>query len=429
MQSADKDKNTAQCKIFNFPIYCFEFKVCLMNSNMEYSLKGRWHLLLNKKIVTVLWVLLPLIAVIGHINDNSINNYVIYRNVFHHTVDQSNLYQAYADQWGDLNHYGPFFSLVIMPFAILPDKIGVVCWVLANAGFLFWAIRKLKIPETWKTAVLLLCLNELLYTSGQVQANALICGCILLTFIYIEEEKEYLAALFIIGGALIKIYPIIGLAFFLFSRHRIKFFLWLLTWLIIFFLAPMVISSWPFIIRSYSEWYYSLLEKSAMNIRLVEASMDQDVSVMGMIRRLFHLTRLSDYFILAPCAFLFCCQYLRYKYFNDMRFRFYILCSVLIFTVIFSNGAEAATYIIALPGMCLWFLFQPKTKKNIIFFGLIFFFTTFLYSDIFISHSFRREFAKPYSLKALCPFILWITILVQVYTKQFLKALYPVQAR
>jgi hypothetical protein len=117
-------------------------------------------------------------------------------------------------------------------------------------------------------------------------------------------------------------------------------------------------------------------------------------------------------------------QYLQYKYFGDARYRLYLLCSVLISVVLFSTGSESATYIIAIPGMILWYLLQPKTRLLSVFFALAFLFTSFTYSDIFTPWA-RAHLSKPYSLKAFFPFVIWVIILIQIHTRQFLKAIPP----
>src|SRR3712207_8981993 len=70
-----------------------------------------------------LWLLLPVIASLLKISKH--NNYLIFRYVFWHTIEQKPLYAAYDEYW-DTNHYGPFFSLVIAPFALLPEWVGML---------------------------------------------------------------------------------------------------------------------------------------------------------------------------------------------------------------------------------------------------------------------------------------------------------------
>ncbi|MEO6949113.1 MAG: hypothetical protein ABI123_05750, partial [Ginsengibacter sp.] len=138
------------------------------------------------------------------------------------------------------------------------------------------------------------------------------------------------------------------------------------------------------------------------------------------IRRIFKVYSLNDYIVLVPAILLFAAQYVRINYFKDLRYRLYLLCSVLLFTVIFSNGAESPTYIIAFPAVCLWYMLQPPSKFINGVFIFAFLLTGFGYSDIFTPYV-REHIVRPYSLKALPCFVVWLIIVFQIYSKQFLK--------
>lgn len=375
--------------------------------------------LFNRKLAIVLWFGLSFTAVILEIIHKKINNYLIYKYVYIHTIERVNLFSDYPAQYGDSNHYGPIFSLVIAPFALLPDTIGVLLWVMGNTAFLYYAIRKLPLPEKYQNAILILCSHEMMTASSWVQVNAMIAGCIILGFYFINENKNSKALFFILLATFIKIYGIAGFAFFFFSRDKINFIFWSVIWFIFFLSAPVILAPPSFILQSYKDWHDSLVFKANKNI-FFKGNDLQDISVMGLLRRIFKWTWLKDSYVIIPALAAFIGQYFNYKYFSDTRFRLYILCSVLIFTVIFSNGSENPTYIIAFPAVCIWYVIQPPSKwVNAIFvFALLL--TSFSYSDIFTPYV-RTHLIRPYSLKALPCFVVWLLITWQVYTKQFLK--------
>lgn len=380
--------------------------------------------LYHRKLALFLWFGLSLFTAVRVSVLYQFNNYIIYRSVIPHMLQHVNLYLHYPQQYNDVYLYGPVFGWIIAPFSLLPDRVGVVCWVMANAAFLFYAISRLPLPHRWKTALLVLNAHELMFSAGWVQVNALICGCILLGFAYIEKEREWAALFFIMLATFIKIYGIVGFGFFFFSRHRLRFILWTVMWSVFFFLAPLLLTSFSFLIHSYKDWAQALHDKSFRNELINRDSLFQNISVMGLIRRIYNQPHFNDALVLVPAGVVFCSQYLHWRYFKDIRFRIYLLASILIATVIFSNGAETPTYIIALPGMCLWWLLQPKRKSVNLFFIVLFLFTTFSYSDLFGSW-FRNHIMRPYSLKALPATILWVVIVVQIHRLQFLKAVKP----
>ena len=49
-------------------------------------------------------------------------------------------------------------------------------------------------------------------------------------------------------GTMVKLYGIVGLAFFLFSKHRGKLVMWLAIWAAVMFAAPMLISSPEYVV-------------------------------------------------------------------------------------------------------------------------------------------------------------------------------------
>ncbi len=381
-------------------------------------------LLHDRRLTGGLWFGLSLFAVLQAVFKNRINTYIIYKWVYFHAVERANLYLPYPKEYGDVNLYGPLFSLVIAPFAHMPDWLGATCWILASAALLWYAFTKLPLSYNNKTVLLLLCAHELMYTSAWLQTNALTCACMILGFAFVNEQKEGRALFFIMAAGFIKIYGLTALVFFFFSKRPLRFIGWALAWSGVFFLAPLLITDLSFLIRSYHDWYAGLRIKAARNVVFDPHNFYQDVSVMGMIRRIFSYYGLRDIWVAGPAFLLFASQFLQYKYLSDLRYRLYLLCSVLICTIIFSSGAESSTYIVVVPGMCIWYLVQPKSRQANLFFLAAFVLTTFSHSDL-ITHWFREHVVHRYSLKALPPLVVWITILVQVHRKQFLQAADP----
>ena len=77
------------------------------------------------------------------------------------------------------------------------------------------------------------------------------------------------------------------------------------------FVLPMLISSPAYIIQTYKDWMHTLVDKNAHNIAMNYVSM-QDLTVMGMIRRIFRLADLSNLAVIAPAALLLALPLLRF---------------------------------------------------------------------------------------------------------------------
>jgi hypothetical protein len=363
---------------------------------------------------------LSFIAVVLEYSRSTGNNFLIFKAVFEHTIHQKNLYLEYPAEYADVNLYGPVFSLVIAPFALLPVWAGVVLWVMFNATLLYTAICSLPIQKKLQTAVLFFASVEMMTTAEWMQSNAMTCSCILFGFIFVHRKKEIWALFFIMLATFIKLYGIVGCCFFLFSRNKWKFIGWGIVWSVLFFVLPMLISTKSVIIQSYADWYHRLQLKDIKNTRLDIQNDFQDISVMGMIRRIFHLNTFKNIYVTIPAILLFASQLTAFSYYKDLRYQLYLLCSVLITLIIFTTSSESPTYIIAFPGVCIWYVLQPPSKQVTVFFIFALLVTSFSYSDIFTPYL-RDHITRPYSLKALPCFVMWLVLLWQMHRKQFLQ--------
>lgn len=365
----------------------------------------------QKKYIVSIWFLLAIISSIKQFlshNPDKYNNYLIYKNVFWHLINKQNLYLEYPNLYFDHNHYGPLFGLIIAPFALMPDWLGMTLWSVFNAGFLVWAINKLPLKYNQINLIYWICAHEFLTTILSFQFNPIMAAIIILSYVFVIQHKEIWATCLIVVGTLVKLYGIVGLSFFFFSKQKIKYILYGLFWLTLFILLPMIISEPEFVIQTYLDWFNRLVVKNAENVSL---SSMQDISFMGMFRRIFQNPNLPNTPFLAIGITLFSIPYfINIKYYFDKQYQLLLLASVLIFTVIFSSGSESPTYIIAFVGIAIWFVIQ-KEKSPLVLFLFIFamLLTSFSPSDI-IPKYLRENYVKPYALKALPCVLIWFKI-------------------
>ncbi len=371
----------------------------------------------NKKYVSILWLLATVLAILPKFFRDKYNNYLIYKNVFWHVVHQMALYTEYPLEYFDHNHYGPVFSLVIGPFALLPDWLGLPLWSVFTCVLLLWAIYQLPIKQIQIVAVLWICLNEYLIAAQSFQINSMMVFIIVMSYVLIVKEKDFWAAMLIALGTFIKLYGIVGLAFFFFSKYKPKLVFSLLFWSLIFFVAPMLFSSPAYILERYVEWYNRLVIKNQTNAVLDSY---QDFSVMGVVRRIAQDPMIPNAPFLIGGLFLFGLPYLRFQAYTSTKFQLLLLASVLIFTVIFSSGSESPTYIIAFVGVAIWYVIQPspKTKwiNGLLIFALIL--TSFSHTDLF-PRFIVEQYVRPYSLKAIPCIVIWFLIVYQMMTEPF----------
>lgn len=380
-------------------------------------LRGAAKLFNNQKFILFVWILLALIVSIKQSFQSTNNNYLIFKYSYLHAVEHLNLYSLYPEDHLDSNHYGPFFSLLIAPFALLPDYFGMLLWQLANILFLYFAIKQLPLQKTKVNAVYWIVTHELLTAMFSLQFNISIAAIIILAYVFIDQQKNFWAAFVIMLGTFVKLYGIVGLAFFFFAKEKPKFIGYCIFWGIVFLVVPMLFFSPGYILQCYKDWYVSLSEKQLLNASLTSM---QDISVMGMVRRISQDVSIPNLPFILSGLLLFMIPYLRWKAYSNQIFRMLYLASTLIFVVIFSNSSESPTYIIAFLGVAIWFVLQEQPVKPWVIALLVFalLLTSLSPSDLFPKFV-RENYIKPYSLKALPCILIWLSITYQLTFKKF----------
>ena len=339
-----------------------------------------------------LWMLLPIIMWLMKMT--RANNYDIYRGSFWNAVSGWNLYLPNPEEYADLHHYGPVFSLLFAPFAIGPKWVGLLLWGIALTLFLYWAIRKSQFTKYQQLFILWFCAHEMLTALYMQQFNIAIAATILLSYYLIEKEKDFWAAFFIMLGTFVKAYSIVGLAFFFFSKHKGKLIVALIFWAIVMFVAPM-----PF----FHGWDYIV----------------SNISLLGMVHRISGVW-FNDLWLIVPGMVLFALPYLRFSQYKHVAFRQTVLASAMMFIILFSTGSESSGYITPLIGVVVWYTAAPwkRSKWDVALMVFVFILSSMSPSDLFPAYL-RKEFVQPYALKALPVTIVWLKLCYEMLTKDY----------
>lgn len=387
-----------------------------MEKNNHYFIR----IISNYKIIFAVYIIVAAISAYGKYirGTQAYNNYLIFKYVYQHTVEQKNLFLHYPELYSDCNHYGIFFSIIIAPFFYMPDWMGMILWNIMNVVVFLFAIYKLPFSDKKRSFFAWLCLQEYITAAVSFQFNVALTGLLILSAVYIYESKEMKSALAVLIGTFVKIYGIVGLSSFFFIKNKRRFFISFIIIGIVFLLLPMLISGTQFGVQSYLDWYHSLLEKNDSNQILGNR---QDFSLMGVVRRILGRADISNLIFIIPGLFVFALPYIRINQYKNLAFRLMILSSSLLFLVLFSSGSESPTYIIAVAGVMIWFLMQKKKSKldiGILIFVMIF--TCFAFSDLFPKFIKENIFVK-YSTKAIPCIIVWFRVIYDLLTKDFDK--------
>ena len=366
-----------------------------------------------------LWTFLAMIAAITKIAPHRHNNFLIFRGVFWHTLQKLSLYDFYPKEYNDHNLYGPIFSLVIAPFAVVPDALGLLGWLVVLALGMYYAVRRLPLEEGRQIFLYWFCAHELLTALQMQQFNIAIAAIIVGSFAAIEKGREVTAAFLIVLGTFVKLYGVVGLAFFFFVKRKPRFILALIGWSVVCFVAPMLISSPEYVLGQYVEWYERLAAKNGENT----FALMQNISLLGMIRKISGSATYSDLWVILPGLALFGLPYLRFSQYRHLAFRYGILSSVLLFVVLFSTGSESSTYIIPFAGIALWYVTSPwkRTGWDVALMVFAFVLSSLSPSDLF-PRSLREAYVLPYALKALPPTLIWLRLSYELLTRDYAPA-------
>lgn len=390
------------------------------NNSLTRRIAALWHNPLFRKESTLLyvWLATAIVSALAKLAIGKYNNYKIFEGVYNHAFEGLTLYGPYPEEYGDMNHYGIIFSFIIAPFACLPEWIGMIMWVLANTLLLFYAVRQLPLSQSQRVCIYWVAYIELMTAQLAQQFNISVAAFAILAFVFIEKKKDFWAAFVILLGTFVKIYSIAGLAFFLFSKQKIKLVLSCLFWAALFLVLPALCFGTDYMIEQYQQWAAALEVKNLKNM----FALSQNVSLVGLVRKVSGSPDYSDLWIIAPGILLFCLPYLRIQQYKHLAFRMMLLANVLLFIVLFSSGSEASSYVSAMLGVGIWYVCSPDENKKFNRWLLIATIILVAISTTELVPAFiRNTFIRPYVTKSWLCIVVWFKLCYEMIWLDFGK--------
>lgn len=339
--------------------------------------------------------------------DSFVNNFVIFKSSFGHFVHHLPLYLEYPKEYFDLYLYGPVFAILMAPFALLPLGISVVMWNVLNAGLLFWALMELPLGISKKSGILWIVLNSLLTALLNTQFHAICISMIIWSYILVQRGRDFWSASLIVLGILIKFYGIVGLAFFFFSKDRWRFAGYLLFWLAVWGLLPLMLGGMTYGWACYGDWLAILQHKNELNVDIT--NFRTDVCVMGMFRRMTGDGTLSNLWFLVPSMLLNIWVYFQPKKWGDLVFQLRMLAFVTIYLMLASTGTESPTLVMAMPGLGIWFVLSEQKKWQWALLVITLLISSFSPTDLFPTFI-REGYIIRYGLMILPLFGVWLAL-------------------
>jgi hypothetical protein len=369
----------------------------------------------NKRNLLIIWILAGLVTgmkqyYLGEINSH-INNFIIFKTSFPHLLSHQNMYLEYPKEYFDLYLYGPIFSILIAPFSMMPTVMSVTIWNVLNAVVLLLAIYELPITDRQRAVVSWLVLNCAITSMLNTQFHCLCIAFIVLSYTFLNKKQEGWAAFFMVLGTMIKLYGIVGLAFFFFAKNKWKYIGACFSWAIVFFIVPMFFVGIDYTLQCYQDWFNVLTHKNDLNVAMNNTR--TDVCVMGMFRKILHDGTLSNLYFIIPGLIIFGLSYLKIREFKNINFQMRVLASVALFIILASTGSESPTIIMAFVGVAIWYVLSKKTTLDLVLLWFALIISSFSPTDIF-PRFIRENYINQYALMALPLLLVWLRLHWQI---------------
>jgi Glycosyltransferase family 87 len=324
-------------------------------------------------------------------------NFEIFRLASRHLVSGLDLYAEYPAEHSDRFKYSPTFALLFAPFAWIPWPIALFLWSALNALVLFAAVER-ALPGRAGLLAMLCLLLEVLRGMQNAQSNALVAALIILAFAALERANAWRAAGAVVLGACVKIFPLAALTFAVPRRLTLRTGLWAGAIGAGLVALPLLIMPPSTLIAQYASW---------RGVESIDAH-QRWFSVMALVHRWTGASWPNWPIQLAGTLALVAPLALRRDRWEDARFRFLYLCSLLLYVVLFNHQAERASYLIAFVGSTLWFAGSPQERWRSWLYALAFV-TIPLMSTLIPGAVLRTQTATLYRL-ALPTFAIWLAV-------------------
>ncbi|SFQ59161.1 glycosyltransferase family 87 protein [Hymenobacter arizonensis] len=362
--------------------------------------------LLNPYVLGAVYAVLTIIISVQHYlkGPGSYNNYLIFVKPFFNLLAEKNLYLEYPEYYYDTYKYSPTFALFMGPLALIPAWLGLMIWNVVNSVVFYFAALRM-FPDTRRQAIfLLLVFFDVLTALHNSQANCLLAGLMIWTYVHLKDRRAALAGLCLALAAFIKVYGIAVGLLFLFYPGFWRNSLWAAAWMVVLAFMPLLVVSWPAFLMIYQGWY-DIVRESATGIQL---------SVIGILQSWFGFPLQYKGIVQALGMGLLLLPLVRWRSWSHPDYQRLYLCSLLIFVVIFNQMAESPTFIIAVTGFMLWFMYYGRyTRLGWPLFWFAFIFTSLSSTDLMPSYI-RETYLDVYKMKAVPMVVAWLVIQVQL---------------
>jgi hypothetical protein len=352
--------------------------------------------------LTILYVATAIVVGVQHGVLIHENTFAIFRASFPHLLHGRDLYAAYPDEYRDLYKYSPTFALLFAPFAVLPFALGLILWNALNAGLLALAIGRL-LPPGRAAIALGIAYLETVGALQYSQSNALIAALMILALIALEEERPTRAGGLLAVGASVKIFPLTALLAAVPRRRLVRTGLACVAVMAVLAVLPLLVTDWRTLLDQYRSWRAITALETLVHAVGLNGGLMQAVRVWGGVSWPNWPIQLAGtaLFVLPVVLGRAC--------WDDAEFRLGMLCSILLYVVLFNHRAEAPSYVIAMAGVGIWYASRPRTpvRTALVVFAVL---VVSLASTGLVPHAIRRGVVERYAFKTAPILVIWLAM-------------------
>lgn len=338
-------------------------------------------------------------------------NYLVYSDStldFWHGVNPYT--QQFVDAHGRYFLYTPVFSVLYLPFAVLPKWLGPFVWNLMNYSLFAFSVFTLpKRYDAYKVKIFLFLLLVLEQSVFPFQFNIVVAYIFLFAFSLLERGKAFWAVLLIMVSATTKVYGIVELLLLFCYPRAWRNILYAVLTGIALLLLPALKVGFDGLVPCYMNWwnmlaqhqssatYVSLLYTFPLNI-LMEHYRVVQLLTIGVVVTLF---------------------FTRYKRWGDFAFRATTLGVLMGWIIVFGDSSETHTYLIALAGYMLWYWLKERhTMLDKALFWLLLIFFGIVPTDVLMPTSVHNLLNGRFFIDVYLYTIVWLQMLATMARRQ-----------
>jgi len=297
------------------------------------------------------------------------NNFVIFRASSVHLMAGQDLYAPDPAHYTDLFKYSPTFALLFAPLAALPFAPALFVWSAINALALAGAVGAVLPPRRAAIAMAVASM-EMFGAMQNAQSNALVAATIILAFAAFERHRTATGAAVAALGACIKVYPLAALACAVPRRQTVRATIWTAAALAVLVALPAFVipGGWHGLLAQYQSWRaIEAIDAREGLVPLGQPAVGLDGGLMQVLRIWFGVRWPNWPTQAAGTVILLTPLVTRRRSWDDPGFRLAFLASVLVYALLFNHQAEAASFVVGMAGIGLWYASGNLSRARTVF--------------------------------------------------------------